>query len=316
MVCPFAQVVAVIVTHRRSVELARLIKSLGQSNIPLAGCVISDHAPDGTTRSLAASALFETIVLENPANPGPGAGWAEAAKKALASFSAADAVWYLDDDVVVSPADLGTLLEEMARANADAIAPLLEDTTGKLWGFPEPVEIGLRRLIRSANTPAEALALLGSSPHPFCWCTGACFLVKKSAVERHGEHRRDFWLLGEDLEYSMRLSSQARAVFTCKVSVPHLPPAPAGIEQAARSDYLKFCSLLQNLSYLSFHSSYSRHMKRYLPGNFRRFLGSHRPLGRTAADAVACFWNGAIRGEPAGQPSGAALRDKISRYAF
>jgi GT2 family glycosyltransferase len=310
------RIVAAIVTHRRPVELARLLNSLGESNVPLAGCVISDHAPDGTTRSLAASARFETIVLENPANPGPGAGWAEAAKRALASFPDADAIWYLDDDVVVSSTDLGTLLEEMARANADAIAPLLEDASGKLWGFPEPLESGLRRPIRAAHTHTEALALLGDRPHPFCWCTGACFLVKRSAMERHGEHRRDFWLLGEDLEYSMRFAEQARAVFTCKVSVPHLPPAPASAEQAARSDYLKFCSLLQNLSYLSFHSAYSRHMKRYLPGNFRRFLRSHRPLGRTAADAAACFWNGAIRGEPAGRPSGVALRDKISRYVF
>src|SRR5690606_31506516 len=115
-----------------------------------------------------------------------------------------------------------------------------------------------------------------------------------------GFHREDFWILGEDLEYAMRLAGQTRAVFTCRVSVPHLPPPPTDPAAARRSDYVKFCSLLQNLSYLAFHSPHSRHMKRYLLGNFRRFLQTHRLTPRTLRDALACFRNGAIRGEPAG----------------
>jgi GT2 family glycosyltransferase len=309
-------VIAVIVTHRRPAELERLLRNLADSRAPLGGCVIADHAPDGTTAALERTVPFETVVREDASNPGPGAGWANAARTALEHFPEADAIWYLDDDVTISPDALGILLQEMEKAGADSIAPLLEDTEGKLWGFPEPEATALRLTIRQAATPAEARALLGDSPLPFCWCTGACYLVTKKAVQRAGFHREDFWILGEDLEYAMRLAGLTRAVFTCRVSVPHLPPPPTDRAAARRSDYVKFCSLLQNLSYLAFHSPYSRHMKRYLPGNFRRFLRTHRLRPRTVRDALACFRNGAIRGEPAGTASGAALRKRILDYGF
>lgn len=309
-------VVAAIVTHRRPAELERLLRCLSGSVVPLAGCVISDHAPGGETKTLAARAGVNTIVLEDPSNPGPGAGWANAAKAAFTHFPEAAAIWYLDDDVVIPPEALGTLLEEMAKAGAGSIAPLLTEAEGKLWAFPEPEPSTLRHAIRTATTPAEAIALLGEEPIPFCWCTGACYLVQKSAIEKSGFHRADFWLLGEDLEYSMRLAGESRAVFTGKVSVSHLPPPAASPAAAQKSDYVKFCSLLQNLTYLAFHSPHSRHMKRYLPGNYRRFFRSHALRFRTLQDAAACFWNGAVGGQPAGATSGRVLRERISHYEF
>ena len=278
--------------------------------------MISDHAPGGETQALAAKAACETLVLEDPANPGPGAGWANAAKAAIAHFPDAGAIWYLDDDVVIAPDTLGLLLGELEKAGAEAIAPLLEDASGKLWAFPEPEPVALRKTIRQATTPTEARRLLGEAPVPFCWCTGACFLVRQSAIEQVGWHRTDFWLLGEDLEYSMRLAGPGKAVFTCKISVPHLPPSAANEATARRSDYLKFCSLLQNLSYLSFHARHSRHLMRYLPGNFRRLFRTHGFQARTLRDAAACFWNGAVRAKPSGTPSGETIRNRIRKYEF
>lgn len=309
-------VVAAIVTHRRPEELARLLADLGASMVPLAGCVLADHAPDGSVTALAQTTPFETIVIEDATNPGPGAGWAHAARRGLEHFPHAQAVLFLDDDVRLVPEAVSGLWEEMQAAHAESIAPLLEDAAGKLWAFPEPESPELRGTIRAANTPAEARARLGDAALPFCWCTGACYLVSRSAIARCGLHRTDFWLLGEDLEYSMRIAGATRAVFTCKITVPHLPPPPASPEAARRSDYGKFCSLLQNLAYLGFHAPHSRHMKRYLPGNFRRFLRTHSAAPRTLRDAAACFWNGAVLGQPAGTASGARLRSRIASYVF
>ena len=302
-------VVAVIVTHRRLAELQRLLDSLAASTVPLLGCVVSDHAPTGEVRALAARSALETLVLEDCSNPGPGAGWANATAKALDHFQGkVFVIWYLDDDVVIPPGALKTLLEEMERVDAGAIAPLLEDEAGRLWAFPEPVPVPLRKTIRSAVTPADALRLLGENPVPFCWCTGACFLVKKTTIDAVGLHRTDFWMLGEDLEYSMRIASRGKAVFTSRVSVPHLPPPARDAAGARRADYGKFCSLLQNLSYLSFHAPHSRHMKSYLPGNYRRFFRTHGLHPRSVRDALACLWNGAVLARP-----GESLRDRISK---
>lgn len=310
-------VVAAVVTHRRPVELQRLLNSLASSSVPLLGCVISDHSPTGEIRRMGEACPVPTVVLEDASNPGPGAGWANATTAAFQHFGiAAQAIWYLDDDVAPAADALKVCLEEMSRGQAEAIAPLLADAEGRLWGFPEPETKPLQHLIRQAKTPVDARALLGEEPLPFCWCTGACFLVKRSMIEKAGLHRADFWLLGEDLEYSMRIAATGRAVFTTKVAVPHLPPAPADAVSARRGDYLKFCSLLQNLGYLSFHSPHSRHMKTYLPGNYRRFFRTHGLSARTIRDTTACFWNGVLKAQPSGTPSGEALRQRIMTYEW
>lgn len=300
-----SRVVAVVVTWRRERELDRLLASLEVSSVPLTGCVVMDHA--GTVPESAAARGFPIRIIADLSNPGPGAGWANGTRWAREIFGETD-ILYLDDDVVLPPATLEILLRE--KCGARAICPLLEDASGRLWGFPEPVDPGQRRRIREAETPADALRLLGPGTHQFCWATGACLLVDSQA--KAGLHREDFWMLGEDLEYSMRLASGGEAVFTCLASVPHLPPAPADPKAAREADYRKFCSLLQNLSYLALHSRHSAHLWRYLPGNYRRFFRTHGRGAGALADAWDCLWQGAVRGRPAGHRAGARLRERIA----
>jgi len=305
-------VVAVVVTYQRLPELKRLLDCLGRSSVPLLGCVISDHSPDGSVTKLAReTATLQVIVREDASNPGPGAGWSNAAQEALAHFGErVSALWYLDDDVVPEPDCLEILLQDIGKASA--IAPLLSDTEGARWAHPEPADPALRRTIREARTPADARRLIGDAPHAACWATGACFLVTREAYARVGGHRSDFWLLGEDLEYSMRLAGEGGIVFTCRATVPHLPIPSGDAEAAHRGGYVKFCSLLQNLSYLSFHSSHSRHMRSYLPGNYRRFFRTYGWGVTQIADAVRCLLGGALRGEPAGGRLGQNLRREIA----
>ena len=304
-----SKVVAVVVTWRRERELERLLASLEKSTLPLHGCVVMDHA--GTVPGETVPRPFPVRIVKDMSNPGPGAGWANGTQIAQEVFGKTD-IWYLDDDVVIPPDTLEILVRE--KHGATAVCPLLEDASGKLWGFPEPVSKADRKKIREAKTPADALRLLGPGPHPFCWATGACILVDGGAIDSVGMHRKDFWMLGEELEFSMRLAAGGRGVFTCLAAVPHLPPESADEAGARRSDYRKFCSLLQNLSYLSFHSPHSRHMWRYLPGNYRRFFRSHGVNASTVRDAAACFFHGSLCGHPAGHSSGIALRERIARH--
>jgi hypothetical protein len=302
-----SRVVAVVVTWQRERELDRLLASLESSSFPLAGCVVMDHA--GTVPENAAARAFPVRIFPDLSNPGPGAGWANGTRRAREIFGETD-ILYLDDDVVLPPETLEILLRE--KSGARAICPLLEDAAGRLWGFPEPADANQRRLMREAKTPADARRLLGPGPHRLCWATGACLLVDSDGQAKAGLHRADFWMLGEDLEYSMRLASGGAAVFTCLTSVPHLPPLPTDLEAARRADYQKFCSLLQNLSYLSLHSRHSAHMWRYLPGNYRRFFRTHGCGVSALADAWECLWQGAVRGRPAGHRAGAKLRERIA----
>ena len=119
-------------------------------------------------------------------------------------------------------------------------------------------------------------------------------------------------MLGEDLELSMRTSTESGGVFTAQCAVPHLPP-PSDSSTARLSHRLKFLALLQNLSYLAFHSPHSAHLKNYLAGNFKRYLRTEGFAPGTLWDGWRAFYQGAIGQQPAGTSAGARLREHATR---
>lgn len=305
------RIAALIAAYRRDPELERLLLALSGGAPAPARVFVADNAASAETRDLCCSHDAGWIPLEE--NPGPGPAWNAALEAALADASFTHFL-VLDDDVVPPPGALASMLETMTSTGSGIVAPLLFDAAGKLWGFPEPREKELRSAIRRVTDADAALKILGAEPHPFCWATGACMLYRRDAFEKAGRFREDFWMLGEDLEFSMRAAAAVGGVFTAQVAVPHLPPAPGDPRAAAVAHRAKFLALLQNLAYLAFHSPHSAHLRSYLPGNFRRYL---RTGGYTAAnvrDAAAALWHGALRARPAGSASGQRLRDRARRH--
>lgn len=304
------RIAAAIAAFRRDEELARLLASLASSTIPFDGGVfVADNAASGETAAVCAVAPLPVTWLPRSSNNGPGAAWNTAASSALADNSVTH-VLVLDDDVI-PPSDTVALLLQAMGDSAAAAAPLLFDEKERLWAFPEPKAPTLRRAIRRVHSVSECRTALGPEPHPFCWATGACMLYARRAFETGG-FREDFWMLGEDLEFSMRVASTLGGVFTASAAVAHLPP-PGMPGTASMGNRLKFLALLQNLSYLAFHSHHSCHMRRYLPGNFKRYLLTEDPSPAGLRDAWRTFWHGALRGRPAGHASGMHLRQRVQR---
>ena len=308
---PSPCVAAAIATYRRDAELARLLEALRKSDTPLSGGIyVADNASSEETRALCAASPGVTW-LPRPVNNGPGPAWNTAIANALRN-SAVTHVLVLDDDVVPPPDTLRLLLDAMKTSGATTAAPLLFDERGHLWGFPEPRETALRSAIRRATTPEECRRALGDAPHPFCWATGACMLYTRRALENSGPFREDFWMLGEDLELSMRVSASLGGVFTAQSLVPHLPP-PANPATARSAHRLKFLALLQNLSYLAFHSPHSAHLRSYLAGNFKRYVRTEGCGPGTLWDGWCAFYQGALCRQPAGTSDGARLRERATR---
>lgn len=309
---PAPCVAAAIATFKREKELARLLGALRQSGLPLSGRVfVADNAASPETRAVCASAATPATWLPRPANNGPGAAWNTAAGRALEN-PAVTHILVLDDDVVPPPQTVSLLLDAMETSRVAAAAPLLFDTDERLWAFPEPQQIPLRSAVRRVHHPAECLAALGGEPHRFCWATGACMLYARRAFATCGFFREDFWMLGEDLEFSMRVASTLGGVFTAQVAVPHLPPPPDPAT-AATSHRLKFLALLQNLSFLAFHSPHRAHLRSYLAGNFKRYARTEGFAPGTLWDAWCAFYEGALCKQPAGTPAGARLRQRATR---
>ncbi len=301
---------AVIATYRREAELARLLEGLAGSTTPPDEVIVADNAASPQTAALCQR--HGAIWLPQQSNAGPGPAWNAALKQALSAPHCRQ-VLVLDDDVVLAPQAVEHLASALLQSGAGACAPLLYDQEERLWGFPEPVAPDLRRTIRRVHTPSECLAALGSGLHAFTWATGACMLYTRRALEQCGLFREDFWMLGEDLELSMRVAASLGGVFTATVSVPHLPPPATDPAAAKISGHLKFLSLLQNLGVLSFHVPHHAHMPRYLAGNYKRFFLTAGLSPASLREAGACFWHGAVRGRPAGTPAGVRLRERAAK---
>ena len=206
---PLQKVAAAIATFRRDQTLARLLAALAQSNIAVGPICVADNASSEETKEtcLAAGAKW----LPRQVNKGPGAAWNTAVTAALTDPEITH-ILVLDDDVVPPPDALNIMLGAMESADCGAVAPLLFDAKNQLWGFPEPQERELRAAIRRVTDYGSARKILGDHPHPFCWATGACMLYRRDVFEKCGLFREDFWMLGEDLEFSMRAAAATAAL--------------------------------------------------------------------------------------------------------
>jgi hypothetical protein len=194
----------------------------------------------------------------------------------------------VDDDAILAPTDLATLLSSMQKHSAGSIAPFLVDSEGKLQEVPEPTSWSLARAFRTTGQNLVAARTLAPTGYPMAWCIGPCLLADRSTWLRAGPPRSDMIAYGDDVEFSLRLSAASPAWAEPSVAVTHAPPTatrspsdtssevpPLRDEEGSSSTQAhrkKFGTLLQNLAFTCVNSPRPRHLPLYLPGNARRFL--------------------------------------------
>ncbi len=299
------KVVTVTATYRRPAELQRLLDSLGKSSVALHGVVIADNADDPETRAVVERNSAHYVAA--PGNPGCGGGLAIAEQTAMSAFPDLTHVWVLDDDVVVEPDTLGILLAAMAEAGS--ACPQAADARGHLNWFPGLLDPAKFDILRRASTPGDFLRICGSAPEPFSWATGVALLVARETLEKAGLHRGDFWVRGEDLDFSLRCTNVAPGVYVPKARVAHLPPG-GGLVVDDFPERMKHAAMLQNAAFLSARTSHGRRLIRHVPGNSFRHL---RRFGPGAfMDVVRATWMGAVLGLPAGAPGGTFFRERLA----
>ncbi len=299
------KVVTVTATYRRPAELQRLLDSLAKSHVALHGVVVADNADDPETRAVVEQNGAHYVAA--PGNPGCGGGLAIAEKAALSAFPDLTHVWVLDDDVVVEPDTLGLLLAAMT--DAGCACPQAADACGRLNWFPGLLDRAKFYILRRAATPGDFLRICGAAPEPFSWATGVALLVSRATLEKAGLHRGDFWVRGEDLDFSLRCTNVASGLYVPKARVAHLPPG-GGLVVDDFPERMKHAAMLQNAAFLSARTSHGRRLIRHVPGNSFRHL---RRFGFGAfTDVVRANWLGAVRGLPAGAHGGAFFRERLA----
>lgn len=292
-------VVGVVATWRRPAELARLLASLKNAGPNLGAVVIADNGNDPATHAAFEASGVRGSCLPQAQNLGCGGGLRAASKAACEHFkNEMTHLWILDDDAIVSPGTLDGLLGAMEGLDADAACPMASDENGHTGWFPGLLDAKKFRAIRDAATPADYLAQCGGEPVPFSWSTGVALLVSRRAIDAAGFHRDDYWVRGEDLEFSLRITHRFKGLFVPGAEVKHIA-APAPADRSRRDAYVKHCAMLQNLCYTGLHLPHGHRIARTIPGNFLRFFKTW-PLKDAIPDAALALWLGGVLARPAG----------------
>jgi len=277
------RVIALVATRFRSDLLARLLDSLHHQTVRPIAAVVCDNGPDPATVAAAKTSPLSCELVSPEKNLGFGGGLAAAAQKAFEKFPDLTHLLVVDDDAILAPKDLESLLASAAKHSAGTIAPFLVDASGKLQEVPEPVSWPLARAFRAVGQNLDKARALAPGGFPMAWCIGPCLLVDRPTWLRAGPPRSDMLAFGDDVEFSLRLSAASPAWAEPSVTVIHAPP-PSSSRLPPLADtahFKKFGMLLQNLAFTCVTSPRPRHLPLYLAGNAKRFL---RTFGLTPAN--------------------------------
>ena len=310
-------VVAVVATYDRKPELADLLALLGETP-GVQAVVVADNAGDPEVRELVQRAHVCAEYVATGANRGVGPGLNCAIEFARQKWAQSlSHYWILDDDVRFAPDTLTKLLTALAENHAQFVAPVITEPSGAVFAWPELRSRAVRKLFSSRKRSDLAGFADGIDPEnlpEIRACMSICYLMERVCYDRLGPIREDFWLYGEDFEYTSRLARQFRAVFCPSAAVEHFWGTPFDRRSPKRSAYLKACAALQNNLFLLLHRLPTRFVLRSFLGSLRRFARLHLRSREALYDFLSIIWHASVRAQPAGARSGRLLRERRRDY--
>ena len=192
-------VACVVVTRDRRELLRECLAAVTAQTAPIEHLVVVDNASSDGTPDMVRDEHPEAELIASEVNMG-GAGGFHAGIDA-ASRSGLRWVWVLDDDTVARPDALERLLAAPWRDAALPAPSLLASRVDWTDGLPHPMNRSIpRRRDVDALVAASGVALL-----PVRATTFVSLLFDASVVERHGLPRREFFLQGDDIEWTARI---------------------------------------------------------------------------------------------------------------
>lgn len=291
---PAALVYAIIPAYARPALLARALASLADQGPALAGVIIVNNSGDADTARVAAESAIPVHLVTPPCNLGTAGGIAAGLGVFLAQPAATHA-WVLDDDSVATPGALAAMLAALAATGAGAAAPLLADELDRVRWLPCRLPGKPRSYLRAGPSPAQLQRDLGDVPRPWAWEIWASVLFSRGAVVAAGYPRVELWSQFSDIEYTLRITRQCRAILVPGAVCRHLPPPEGpGFDR-------KLFSALQNGNYVMTRLRHGWRAFRHWPGQHVRYLRHYRWHPRAWWWAAQACWTGAVRARPSSQ---------------
>jgi GT2 family glycosyltransferase len=217
-------VAAVVVTRNRPALLKRCIAAIDSQTYPASQLVVVDNASDEPTRELLAvetarhGALFNVIRLEE--NTG-GAGGFHAGMRACLSLPCTH-MWLMDDDCEPDSQAIAELVAAAAIVGDDAVlGGNIFDLNGESINVQSvSLRLGKNSMPQYPLHLADGLLEMGA-------LTFVSFLVSVELVRKVGLPLKEFFIWGDDTEYSRRLARFTRIYQVGKSKTKHLKSGDA-----------------------------------------------------------------------------------------
>jgi GT2 family glycosyltransferase len=212
-------VAAVVVTRNRPALLKQCLAAIDSQTYPIRQLVVVDNASDAPTRELLAeetarrNADFHLVRLEE--NTGGAGGFHEGMRAALQL--PCTHMWLMDDDCEPEPEAMAELVAAAAIVGADSV---LGSNIFDLDGESINVQPVSQRL--GANRTAQYALHLGEGLVEVRALTFVSFLVPFDLVRKVGLPLKEFFIWGDDTEYSFRLARFSRLYQVGKSKTMHL----------------------------------------------------------------------------------------------
>lgn len=211
------KIIAVVVTYNRLELLKECLSTFRTMTMCPDKVVVVDNAStDGTSDYLAGLSddLFHVLRLEK--NAGGAGGFCAGMREAV--HMGCDALWIMDDDTIPGKDSLRVLSEELfCREDNGFAGSMVLWTDGNRHQMNKP-------LFLTNDDEAEAVRLVQSSSF-------VSLLVKSSIVREVGLPYKDFFIWGDDSEFTKRITEKGyRGLYVTDSVVLHKTAANYGPE--------------------------------------------------------------------------------------
>ncbi|MDR0899443.1 MAG: glycosyltransferase family 2 protein [Lactobacillaceae bacterium] len=202
---------AVIVTYNRLEMLKEVITALQNSATPVSHIIVVDNASDEPTQHYLRGLGSEIDYLRLETNIG-GAGGFNAGIRHFMENTNDEFVWLMDDDTIPHPDTLQSLLDfSETVSDFGFLASDVRWTDGHRTKMNNPAPKGsLKRVPENQETPVELLN-----------ATFVSLLMSRKIICQIGLPISEFFIWGDDIEYTERASRVAPGYFVPAAKVTH-----------------------------------------------------------------------------------------------
>lgn len=205
-------IIAAVVTYNRLNLLKECIEAIRNQSLPVQKIIVVDNdSTDGTADWLA---LQNDVTVKHQENLGGSGGFYTGIKEA--AFYGAHWVWLMDDDTICEPEALLKLVQPLSFLDADKIG---FSCSKGLWTDGSP---HLMNLVDIKPVFNKTIPFNKYDQHNILLAEGCSFvsvLINMKAVKKLGLPYKEFYIWGDDQEYTHRITKAGYLGLYCSQSI-------------------------------------------------------------------------------------------------